>query len=74
MQAVKPDLSGAGDFLRVAFLADFSGGFSGGWIFWCFFGGALIFLRIFHPMSRRCFDKVLIINKLVDRALLLGMS
>lgn len=30
MKTVKPDLSGAGDFLRVAFLADFSGRFPDG--------------------------------------------
>ncbi len=38
------------------------------------FPGGVIFLRIFHPMSRRCLSKVLIINKLVNGALLLGMS
>lgn len=39
-----------------------------------FFRGRVDFFADFHPMFRRCFDKVLIINKLVDRALLLGMS
>lgn len=39
-----------------------------------FFLGRIDFLRISYPMSKRCFDKTLIINKLVDIALLLGMS
>lgn len=42
--------------------------------FLVFFLGRIDFLRIFHPMSRRCLSKVLIINKLANRALLLGMS